>query len=240
MPIMNISKRHHYNPQYYLKKFANSKKQLWRLDKESGKIVCGSSEKFGLKKNWNTLQVEQSERSADWIEGKISKIDHFAAQTLGKIVDGKLPEDIRPLCAAISFMQNHQPRLKRELIESNSKEVSDWSNDTFLIAGVKSALRDYERYVPKSYIVYEIDSSKPDWHFLTSSNPLIEFSDNSMKFFPVSKKHCMFLNNDVKLAQIGSQYFGVDSEEIVRGVNRRTVENSWQYVYSPTSDFSFV
>ena len=39
---MNVSKRHHYTPRYYLRRFENADGALWRLDHETGVVTSGN------------------------------------------------------------------------------------------------------------------------------------------------------------------------------------------------------
>ena len=106
-------KKHHYNPRYYLERFESDDGQLWRLDKETAKVIQGSAKSLGYKKYWNRLKEPPQEINANWIEYRISDIDGASAKVISGIVERDPPESIAPLAAAISFMQNHQPRLKR-------------------------------------------------------------------------------------------------------------------------------
>lgn len=232
---MSHSKRHHYNPRYYLKQFENPAGNLWRLDKDSGKVVKGDNNSFGVKKHWNTLSSPPVNFEPDWAEKRIADIDAMGSSVVSEIASGGLPTDIGPLAAAISFMQNHQPRLKKELQETEKEKVRNWTDDYFLFVGVNTALRDWQTYIPKSFAILTIPQDS-ELRFLTSSNPLISFDNKPSMFFPVSSNHCLFMNNDVELAKKGSGRM-LAKEEAIIGINGLVIKNSWQYVYSSREDF---
>jgi Protein of unknown function (DUF4238) len=233
---MTASRRHHYNPRYYLKRFESDSGQMWRLDKETEKIVCGNNNIFGLKSNWNNLDEPPAGYDRDWLEKNIAILDSRASRVLTDLVNGSFPDDIKPLAYAISFMQNHQPRLKRELLEQNPEQVAEWSDDHFTLVGYNTAMDRVEEYVPKSYWVWEIDQQNEYDRFLTSSNPLIDFTNFQSMLLPLSSRHCLSLNNDDSLSHVEPSFLTCDTD-MVKGINDLTVKNSWQYVYSSTANF---
>ncbi|MCB2074735.1 MAG: DUF4238 domain-containing protein [Novosphingobium sp.] len=231
-------KKHHYNPRYYLERFESDDGQLWRLDKETAKVIQGSAKSLGYKKYWNRLKEPPQEINANWIEYRISDIDGASAKVISGIVERDPPESIAPLAAAISFMQNHQPRLKRELQLQHRDRVANWSDDYFLIVGVWTALKNWREYIPATYAVLTLPDDRPEWRFLTSSNPLISYANKPRMLLPISSRHCLLLNNGSDLVPFGSGYMQLKGEEMLIGINRHTVENSWQYVYSCRPDFA--
>jgi Protein of unknown function (DUF4238) len=234
---MAPSIRHHYIPRYYLKRFENHEGAMWRRDQETGAITRGNNAHFGYKKHWNSLQNPPEGYAPDWAEKRLSEIDGFASAIVAQILSGVFPKDIRALACAISFMKNNQPRLRRELETNNAQDVAGWSNDHWLIARFQAALDDWQNYIPVHYSVQVIEESDKEARFLTSSNPLIDFKDKPTKFLPLSSRHCLVLSYDRQFADVSPSFQACD-REIVAGINRRTVENSWQYVYSNKPDFS--
>lgn len=234
---MPPSKRHHYIPRYYLKQFENGDGAMWRRDQETNAITRGNNAHFGYKKHWNTLANPPEGYEPDWAEKRLAEVDKFASEIVFRILSGELPKDLRALACAISFMTNNQPRLKRELEENSADEVEGWSVNHWLIARLQASIDVWQKYIPTNYCVQVIDERDQESRFLTSSNPLVEFDNQPTKFFPLSSRHCLILLYDKQF--VGADpHFQVCDKEIVKGVNRRTVENSWQYVYSNKPDFT--
>lgn len=233
---MSNSKRHHFNPRYYLKRFENAGGAMWRLDKRTGKIVSGNNERFGFKNNWNNFQDSYDGYDRDWLENRLAEIDGFAAAIISKIVAGEFPADLQALGYAISFMQNHQPSVVHDLKQNFTVEVAEWSEDHIMVASVMAAMKQAHQYVPRSYFVWEIGADQEHSHFLTSSNPLIAFENKPSMLFPISSRHCLFMTNDVGLDDMQPRLFACDVQ-MVNEINSKTIENAWQYVYSCQSAF---
>jgi Protein of unknown function (DUF4238) len=233
---MSLSKRHHYNPRYYLKRFESDDGKIWRLDCEGGAIVCGNSDSFGFKKHWNTMRNPPEGFAADWAERRLSEIDGPASVVVARILAGDFPKDFQPLAYAISFMQNNQPRVMRELEEQHADLIQGWSDDFRLIIKTQSALDNGMSYLPLHYSVQEIDDNESSARFLTSSNPLIEFTYKPTMLLPLSNRHCLFMSNDPQHSAMQPKFLSCD-EATVEEINKITIRNSWQYIYSCTPDF---
>lgn len=76
-----------------------------------------------------------------------------------------------------------------------------------------------------------------DRRFLTSSNPLIDFANKPTMLLPLSSRHCLFLSNDPAHRNFGPVTRTPDADEIA-GINRMTIKNAWQYLYSSTESFA--
>lgn len=233
---MNVSKRHHYTPRYYLRRFENADGALWRLDHETGVVTTGNNERFGFKNRWNTLQNPPPGYAPDWAEKQIAVIDGFASKTIAEILDGRFPADISKLAVAVSFMHHNQPRLRRELEAVHADKVGQWSEDHWLVVRLKTALDNWRTYVPLYYAVNVIPPER-DQRFLTSSNPLIDFTNKPTMLLPLSSRHCLFLSNDPAHANFRTQFTTCDAEMVV-GINRMARKNAWQYLYSCSSSFA--
>ncbi len=233
---VQVSKRHHYTPRYYLKRFETEAGAIWRLDKDSDTVVLGNSERFGFKKRWNTLRNPPPGYDTDWAEKQIARIDGYASGIIMEILKGRFPHDISPLALAISFMIHNQPRLMRELKAEHPEKVGHWSEDQWLVVMLRTALDNWRDYVPRYYAVNVI-SDDSDARFLTSSNPLIDFTNKPTMLLPLSSKCCLFLSHDP--AHGGMRPIFTDcSPELVVGINEMTHKNAWQYVYSCHPDFA--
>ncbi len=233
---MQVSKRHHYTPRYYLKRFENDAGAVWRFDKDTSEIVSGNNERFGFKKHWNTLRKPPSGYDVDWAEKQIARIDGYASGIIKEIVAGRFPRDIRPLALALSFMIHNQPRLMQEMKTQHPDQVSLWSDDHWLIVMLKTSLDNWQDYVPLYYAINVIEEGS-DQRFMTSGNPLIDFENKPTMLLPLSSQHCLFLSHD-PVHHGWSPRSIVCSEEMVSGINGRIRENAWQYIYSCRPDFS--
>jgi len=228
---MIASKRHHFTPRYYLKKFQNSDGKLWRRDIASGKVVCGDHNSFGLKNHWNTLKNPPNGYERDWAERRIGMVDAYASNALEKLLHGDFSADMRALAYAMSFMQHHQPKLKEELKKSHPKRVEGWTNDWFLIVGLKTALREARNYIPVQYAVLQRPTESDASEFLTSSNPVVSFTNKPSLFFPISNAQCLLITKDKDAGFGNPRRFFCDGQTI-EGINGLIMENAWQYVYS--------
>jgi hypothetical protein len=233
---MNISKRHHYTPRYYLKRFEASCGALWRLDSEAGAVIKGNNERFGFKKRWNTLRNPPAGYAPDWAEKQIAVIDGFASKVIAELIDGKFPADVRKLALAISFMHHNRPRLRREVETVHPDKVGHWSDDQWLVVRLKTALHNWQAYAPVYYAVNLIPLGSGQ-RFLTSSNPLIDFTNKPTMLLPLSSRHCLFLSHDPAHRDFRPMVRTVEAEEIA-GINRMTIKNAWQYIYSCSPDFA--
>jgi hypothetical protein len=233
---MTISKRHHYTPRYYLKRFETEAGALWRLDSETGAVTKGNNERFGFKKRWNSLRNPPPGHAPDWAEKQIAVIDGMASKVITEILEGQFPADIRKLAMAISFMHHNQPRLRRELETVHPDKVGHWSEDYWLVVRLKTALDNWESYVPLYYALNVIPPCS-NHRFLTSSNPLIDFTNKPTMLLPLSSRHCLFLSNDLAHRDFGPVTRTLGAEEIA-GINRMTIKNAWQYLYSCTDSFA--
>ena len=180
---MQISKRHHYTPRYYLKRFENDEGAVWRFDIDTQQIVRGNNERFGFKKYWNTMRNPPSGYDVDWAEKQIAQIDGFASGVIRELVSGRFPKDIRPLAVALSLMVHNQPRLMKEMQTKHPHQVNHWSEDHWLIVMLRASLENWKSYVPLFYVIYAIEEGSKQ-RFMTSGNPLIDFE---------KKKPCCFL-----------------------------------------------
>ena len=234
---MPISKRHHYIPRYYLKQFENGTGAMWRRDQETDAVTRGNNAHFGYKKHWNTLESPPEGYAPDWAENRLAEVDKYASVVMSRILSGELPNDVRALACAISFMTNNQPRLRRELEETNAQEVQGWSDNHWLIARLRASIDAWQNYIPTHYSIQVIDEHDQVSRFLTSSNPLVEFTNKPIKLFPLSSRHCLTLSYDQQFSR-ADPYFQVCDSNMVKEINRRTIENSWQYIYSNKPDFS--
>lgn len=234
---MTVSKKHHYTPRYYLKRFESDDGALWRAEQNSDKCLKGNSATFGYKKHWNTLRNPPEGYPPDWAEQRLAEVDGMASAIVSRIVAGDLPNDIRPLACAVSFMKNNQPRLRQELERTNADDVVNWSEDHWLIARVQASIDDWPNYVPVHYWVQVVDDSVDDYRFLTSSNPLIEFDNMPTKLLPLSNRHCLVMSFDRQFRGCAPRTKVCDQATMAE-INRRTIENSWQYIYSCKPNFS--
>ena len=230
------STKHHYTPRYYLKRFENPEGKIWRLDVETGEIVTGNHARFGFKNHWNRLQNPPAGFEPDWAEKRIAEVDGRSALTVKKLLDGEFPMDIRPLIHAIGFMKIHQPRLHRSLAENHLAETRHWTPDFRLITSLKAALAEARELEPLSYSIIRLEENEPELRFLTSSNPLVEFENKPLKFFPLSSRIGLMLIYDPDLARHPKGYVKC-SPQMTREINEIALRNSWQYVYSCRANF---
>ena len=233
---MSVSKRHHYTPRYYLKRFENAEGAMWRLDQESGTITRGNHERFGYKNHWNTLRNPPPGYQPDWAERRIAEIDGAAAADITKILAGDFSTDLRALACAIAFMTHNNPRVMRELDEKHADKVGHWSDDFRLVVKLRTALDNWRDYVPLYYAVQTIDSDAGDARFLTSSNPVIDFSNKPTKLLPLSSRHCLFLSHDPQHRTFKRRFISCDRTTVAE-LNEVITRNAWQYVYSCKPNF---
>jgi hypothetical protein len=234
--VMPISKRQHYTPRYYLKRFENAEGAMWRLDCESGAIIRANNERFGYKNHWNTLRNPPLGYPPDWAEQKIADIDGLASAEITRILGGDFSTDLRALACAIAFMTHNNPRVMRALDEDHADKVGHWTEDFRLIVKLRTAFDTWRDYIPIYFAVQMIDPKDREARFLTSSNPLIDFSNKPTKLLPLSSRHCLFLSWDPQHRSFTPRFVSCD-RAMVAEINKLTLRNAWQYVYSCRSDF---
>lgn len=217
VPHMKVSRRHHYTPRYYLKRFENVDGAIWRLDTDSGAIIRGNNERFGYKKHWNTLRNPPPGYAPDWAEQRIAEVDGLAAAEITRILAGDYSTDLR------------------DLDENQADKVGHWTEDFRLIVKLRTVLDGWRDYLPIHYSLRVIDPAERDARFLTSSNPLIDFSNKPSRLFPLSNRHCLFLSRDPKHRAIKPMLLLCD-RATVSEINGLTLRNAWQYAYSCTPD----
>jgi len=233
---MQLTKRHHYTPRYYLKRFENADGALWRLDTETGQIAKGNNERFGFKNNWNRLRNPPFGYAPDWAERQIAQIDGHASAVIAEILAGNFPKDIGALAAAISFMLYNQPRLMREIDATHAAETAHWTEDHRLIVKLRTAIDNAKSYIPLYYALKFIGDDLEGARFLTSSNPVIDFENKPTMFLPLSSRHCLFMSFDPAHEHFRPGTIACDAP-LIAEINKLTVRNSWHYVYSSTPDF---
>lgn len=231
-----VSRRHHYTPRYYLKRFENATGALWRFDPASGAVVRGNNQRFGYKNNWNTLSNPPTGYAPDWAEQRIAEIDGLAAAEIARILAGDFPAHLRALACAIAFMTHNNPRVMQALDEEHADEVGKWSEDHRLMVKLHASLQSWQDYLPTYYAVQVIDGSDQEARFLTSSNPVIDMSNLPTMFLPISSRHCLFLSRDPQHRTFTPRFTTCD-RAMVAELNNLTIKNSWQYLYSSTPSF---
>jgi hypothetical protein len=207
------------------------------LDRESGAIVRGNNERFGFKKHWNTLRNPPAGYAPDWAERRIAEIDGLAATEIARLLKGDFTSDLGPLACAIAFMTHNNPRVMDELDKHHADEVAHWSEDHRLVVRLNTVIKGWREYVPTFYAVHVIDPEMCDARFLTSSNPLVDFSNKPTHLLPISSRHCLFLSHDPQHRDFSRNFLKCE-REMVAGINSMTMKNAWQYVYSCTPEFS--
>ena len=209
---------------------------MWRLDRKTGGIVRGNNERFGFKRHWNTLRNPPPGFAPDWAEQRIAEIDGLAAAEIARLLQGDLSGDLRALACAVAFMTHNNPSVMRDLDENHADEVQHWSDDYRLIVKLHTAVKVWPEYVPIYYAVHTIDPVITDARFLTSSNPLIDFSNKPTRLLPLSSRHCLLLSHDPGHRNFKPTIMTCE-RDMIAGINKKTMENAWQYVYSCTPDF---
>lgn len=231
-----VSKRHHYTPRYYLKRFEDVAGVLWRLDVADNVITRGNHAHFGYQKHWNSLRHPLDGYPPDWAEQRLAEVDGLAAAEIARIVAGDFSTDLRAVACAIAFMTLNNPSVMRNLNVEHGESVANWSDDFRLIAKFKAALSHWESYRPYHYSLQVIDAAHGDARFLTSSNPLIDMVDTPSRLLPISSHHCLFLSRDPALRGITPRVLRCGRARVAE-INALTKRNAWQYLYSNTADF---
>lgn len=233
---MQVSRRHHYTPRYYLKRFENAEGALWRLDRDRGVITRGNNQRFGYKNHWNTLRDPPPGFASDWAEQRLAEIDGLAAAEISRVLQGDFSTDLRALACAIAVMTHNNPSVMQDVEKNHADQVVHWSDDYRLVIRLKAALESWRDYLPVFYAVQVIHPTEPDARFLTSSNPIVDFSDKPSGFLPISSRHCLFLSRDPQHRTFLPSFITCDRARVAE-INVVTKRNAWQYVYSCTRDF---
>lgn len=201
--MTNLSWRHHYIPQFYLKEFLNENNQFYIYDKASDKIKDNSfsTKSHFFEKNRNTIKINN--HNSDIIESKILKLldDNFSKLYKKVIQEEEFinSKNIVTLYLFITFLTWRLPKndiiLKEYIMDydfTNLFKVSE-SNQDSLIEKIEN-LKNFEDFIKLSKIIipsYEINSDRIGrniykWHQinvpfnnsgLTSDFPIIKLNN---------------------------------------------------------------
>lgn len=90
---MSEPRRHHYVPQFYLKRFADTRGKIVQVRREDGKLVATSTVgKTAASNDFYTVELDDGAKSQE-IEKFLSKLEADAAPIIEAMVSGNLPEN---------------------------------------------------------------------------------------------------------------------------------------------------
>jgi hypothetical protein len=127
---MNVPKKHHYLPQFYLNRFKINPQQgkhphIYRIEKSaSPKATYTAIKDTGCKRDYHTLDFDKKDKDRQTAETVLSKIESNQAYLVNSICENKIiSEDQKiPLAEFITTMRFRVPAFKRN-IESSLEGV---------------------------------------------------------------------------------------------------------------------
>ena len=149
----NISRNHHYIPQFYLKGFLGpgcSKEQFCVIDKIERQHFVTSPRNVGSQRDFNRVDIPG--KSIDAVEKSLAEIEGEVAQVLKHVEDNAtLPKDtdIDTLLYFVALLYGHNPQFRDNLSSSETTVIKQI---------LKVLLSNPERY--ESYIQRERDAGK--------------------------------------------------------------------------------
>lgn len=125
---MTKPKKHHYLPEFYLKRFQivpqkGKYAHIYRIEKlSSPRATCPAIKDTGCKTDYHTLDFDNKDKDRQTIEAALSKIEIYQDRLLDSICEKQqIAEDQKPLLAElITIMRFRVPAFKRH-IESSLK-----------------------------------------------------------------------------------------------------------------------
>lgn len=258
--MANLSWRHHYIPQFYLKEFLNKDNKFFIYDKLNDKIKDNSysTKSHFFEKNRNTIKINN--QYSDSIESKILKsLDDNFSKLYKKIVEEKEfinPRNIVTLCFFLNYLHwripKNDPILKKYIKDYDFKKIlklTDFNKNS--VIQKLEEIKDNENFIKLIKIAippYEIDLENiqrniSKWHQinipfsnsgLTSDAPIIKL-----------KNGFLFENNQKFLFPISSKkilYFGdTNKTEIEKdffiNFDLEIINNSQRYVCATNKDY---
>jgi hypothetical protein len=182
---MTEPKRHHYVPQFYLKRFADARGRLWVWDKLKNVIFQSNPKNVAAENNFYWMQEladaghdpNTLEKQLSGLEANVSLITDqwlywFSDLELGKKID--IPEINREEVALFIAVQWLRTSDQREIIgalgninPTDSKELARRHTDVMWDAGIIGIIQD--RIKNSVWIFGRNETSEP---FITSDNPV--------------------------------------------------------------------
>jgi hypothetical protein len=134
-------RRHHYIPQFYLKKFGDPKAngRIWCYPKTSGVPFCARPADLGGEKDYHTFTKSDGSKDTDTIEDDFSIIEGTAATAITKVLSGtKLStaehESFVAFCATMLL---RVPRRRDQIgkimeeLASHMMQAQAWNKESF-------------------------------------------------------------------------------------------------------------
>jgi len=112
MATMNVTKRNHFVPQFYLEYFADEDGFLWVYDKEGGEPREQQPVNTGVEKNLYTITLENGQKD-DSLEKWFARLEGKTKPILDKLINSRArisDEDKRVLAEFMAFLHTRVPR----------------------------------------------------------------------------------------------------------------------------------
>lgn len=134
---MGDPKKHHFLPQFYLRRFADEREGLYQIEKIGGsREIPTKVSKAGSKRNFHTLDWKDEDADRSTIETRLSVVEGRQEAMLKQLL--KSPESIADwrseLSEFVSLMYHRVPDFKRD-IERRLKDVVNSTSRLLLRSG---------------------------------------------------------------------------------------------------------
>ncbi|MEX1112243.1 MAG: DUF4238 domain-containing protein [Candidatus Andersenbacteria bacterium] len=117
-------KRHHYLPQFYLRRFADADNMIWLFDRKDGEYRHVPISHAGLHKEYYSFKDEDTGRYNRDIENLLATIDGVGAPIIEKLVAGNTnltQEEVENLTIYAAFQMTRVPEYEKGVHESAGK-----------------------------------------------------------------------------------------------------------------------
>jgi hypothetical protein len=146
---MNISKRHHYLPQFYLRNFADKDGLLWIFDRDRSEYRQQSIKNTAVQVDYYTLQGQNGRKHIE-IEEFLACLESDTKPVIEKI-DRKRRismEEKKVLAAFVSFLKVRVPDFEKTVNELSEKMIKEISKIMFSSKETADTLiKKYEKEV---------------------------------------------------------------------------------------------
>ena len=140
----NISRNHHYIPQFYLKGFldpSRSKEQLCVIDKIERRHFVTHPRKVGSKRDFNRVDIPG--KQIDEVEKLLAEIEREVARVLRYVEDNAiLPKgtDMDTLLYFVALLYGHNPQFRNNLSSSETTLIKQMLKVSFPIPKVMNLI----------------------------------------------------------------------------------------------------
>ncbi len=122
--VAAFPKKHHYLPQFYLRRFANDDGKLWVFDRETKSYRCVTPKEVGQENHFYTF-IDKDGKKNGAIETYFSDIETYASNIIEKLLrlESLTKEEKGNFSSFIAFQRTRTPEYEKTLNEMTEKQT---------------------------------------------------------------------------------------------------------------------